>query len=167
MGKEGSINEPGQSRQGFSPRSINEPPVPPDVQAPTVTALEPATCAIGDPDFTLDVTGTGFKDGISVIVFANEDEPTTFNGDTTVSTTVKPSLWASAVTVQCLVRNGPLESAALDFVFTEAVAPPEKSAHVHAADPDELEEEIEEAEEEGEFKPTHKAHSKTTHKRKR
>lgn len=157
-----SVNEPGKSRQSLSPPSPNEPPVLPD--APTVTALEPATCAIGDPDFTLDVTGTGFKDGVSVIVFAGEDEPTTFNDETTLSTGVKPSLWATPVTVQCLVRNGPQESNALDFVFTEAAVPPETRM---ASDPDELEEEIEEEIEEGDIEKPRHGKAKTSHKRKK
>jgi hypothetical protein len=162
-----SINEPQESRTWMAfPQSINEPTVLPD--KPIITALEPATCAIGDPDFTLDVVGTGFS-ASSVIHFAGHDEPTVFNEPDTLSTGVKPSLWTEPATVQCSVRNGPIESDPVDFTFTEA-ATEEKKHTVHAADPDELEEELEEAEEEGDFQPTHAAHhqrGKPTHKRRK
>ena len=152
-----SINEPTSSRTWMAfPNSINEPAVLPDM--PVITSLEPATCAIGDPDFTLDVVGTGFS-AESVIHFAGHDEPTVFNEPDTVSTGVKPSLWLEPVTVQCSVRNGPVESDPVDFVFTEA-ATEEKKHTVHAADPDDLEEELEEAEDEGDFKPTHSHHGR-------
>jgi hypothetical protein len=158
-----SINEPTSSRTWMAfPNSINEPAVLPDM--PVITSLEPATCAIGDPDFTLDVVGTGFS-AESVIHFAGHDEPTVFNEPDTVSTGVKPSLWLEPVTVQCSVRNGPVESDPVDFVFRDAAGlfaaidqrhPPLAAA----ADPDELEEEIEEAEDEGDFKPTHSHHGR-------
>jgi hypothetical protein len=164
MDKFESINEPGKSRQNFSPPSINEPPKLPD--APVITSLSPDSCAIGDPDFTLDVVGTGFS-ADSVIHFAGHDEPTVFNEPDTLSTGVKPSLWAKPVTVQCSVRNGLVVSNPVDFVFTEA-ATEEKKHTVHAADPDKLEEEIEESEDDGDFKPTHSHHGRRPlHKRKK
>jgi len=66
--------------------------------------------------------------------------------------------------VQCSVRNGPLESAAMDFSFTESAVSREtkpergeqsEQSEQKAADPDDLEAEIAEAEDEGDFKPTH------------
>ena len=98
------------------------PPVDPGEggEAPFIVALEPAQCAIGDPDFTLYVVGTGFTVE-SVIHFAGHDEPTTYNDvDGSVSTGVKPSLWQSPDTVQVSVKNGEQESEEADFVFTEA-----------------------------------------------
>jgi hypothetical protein len=89
--------------------------------APTIDSLTPSTAAITDPDFTLAIAGSGFTDA-SVIFFAGHDEPTTLNGDGTLSTGVKPSLWQAAATVQCQVRNGTALSNALDFTFTEPVA---------------------------------------------
>ena len=112
-----SINEPHtETTEATEPESINEPQ--PDV-LPTITAIEPDTCAIGDPDFTLDITGTGFGEN-STIHFAGHDEPTTFDGTDTVSTGVKPSLWGSPVTVQVSVRNGTVSSDPVDFTFTDA-----------------------------------------------
>ena len=120
-----SINEPdgpGRTTQ-LTPASINEPPqlpeLPDEMPVPAISSLDPASCAIGDPDFTLYVSGENFFAG-SVIHFAGHDEPTTMNEDGTLSTGVKPSLWASPVVVQCTIRNGGVESNAVDFEFTDA-----------------------------------------------
>jgi hypothetical protein len=119
--QQGSINEPGQSRQSLSPPSINEPPQAPDMPAPVITALSPESAAIGGEDFTLIITGEKFFAG-SVIHFAGNDEPTTFDpGAKTLSTIVKPSLWATPVIVECTVYNGEVQSNAAEFEFTDAV----------------------------------------------
>jgi hypothetical protein len=99
--------------------SMNEPPPPPagDSVEPLIDTLEPASCAIGDPDFTLYVHGDNFFPG-SIINFAGHDEPTTLNDDGTLSTGVKPSLWQAPATVECVVRNGALKSAPVTFEFT-------------------------------------------------
>lgn len=135
-----SINEPGSSRLvSHTPPSINEPPSKEDIKVPAITAIDPTGCEIGSEDFTLDVVGTDFTSD-SVINFAGHDEPTTFNAPDTLSTVVKPSLWQDPVTVQCLVKNGPIASEPVEFVFSAA---PELD----------------------EFEPTHEHHHK--HKRKR
>jgi len=85
-----------------------------------ISSLVPAQAAIGDPDFTLFITGQGFTES-SVIHFAGHDEPTTFNEDGTLSTGVKPSLWGAPVVVQCSVRNGAVSSNELDFTFVDPV----------------------------------------------
>jgi hypothetical protein len=151
-----SINEPlGPGRTTMlTPQSINEPVDLEMPDPPVITALVPDSCAIGDPDFTLDVEGTGFYPQ-SVIHFAGHDEPTTYN-DGTLSTGVKPSLWTSPVVVQCQVRNGETMSNAVDFTFSDITATAE------GADPDELEEQIDEAAEEGDFKPTHRGRPSKT-----
>ena len=155
MSTEGSINEPGKSRQSFTPQSINEPPELPDLPAPVITSIDPAECAIGDPDFTLEVHGENFFAG-SVIFFAGHDEPTTFDEAAgTVSTGVKPSLWGAPVVVQCQVYNGEMMSNAVDFTFT-AAGVTGVTAHQHVEDPDDLEEEIEAAEDDGEFTSMHR-----------
>jgi hypothetical protein len=106
--------------EGFMP-SINEPMAQPQLQdKPTITALMPAFCEIGDPDFTLFISGENFRD-TSVIFFAGHDEPTTLNDDGTLSTGVKPSLWASPVVVQCRVHNGAQPSNSLDFEFRAVI----------------------------------------------
>jgi hypothetical protein len=104
--------------------SINEPqtvstPIPPDIEVPkpSITALNPDSCLIGDADFPLVVSGENFF-GDSVIHFAGHDEPTTFDPDAkTLSTGVKPSLWADPVVVQVIIRNGPEQSDPVDFEF--------------------------------------------------
>jgi hypothetical protein len=85
--------------------------------APAITSLDPATVESGSPDITLVVSGTGF-DASSTIVFADQDEPTTLNDDGTLSTGVKPGMFAPA-TVPVAVRNGPARSAPMDFTFVD------------------------------------------------
>jgi hypothetical protein len=119
-----SINEPEDvSLPQRNVESINEPPPPPpdvdDDVRPMLDYLEPGSCVIGDADFTLFVHGTNFFPG-SVIHFAGHDEPSTLNVDGTLSTGVKPSLWASPVVVEVKVRNGSLTSVPLPFEFLVA-----------------------------------------------
>jgi hypothetical protein len=155
-----SINEPGKSRQSMTPPSINEPPEAPDMPPPVISSLAPDSCAIGDADFDLIVSGENFFGG-SVIFFAGHDEPTTFDdADKTLSTSVKPSLWANPVVVQCQVHNGEVMSNAVDFTFTEAGRAGAHAHHAAVADPDELEDELEQAREDDDFTPTHASHSK-------
>jgi len=117
----------------------------PDAVPPVLTALDPATAAIGDPTFTVYLTGEGF-DETSVIVFAGQDEPTTLEEDGTLSTGVNMDYWHGPDAVPVGVRNGSAMSNTLDFVFT--VAP--------EADQDELEDELEEAVESGDAKVVRK-----------
>jgi hypothetical protein len=144
-----SINEPGQRTVMMTPVSINEPPqIPEDAAEPVISELTPSSCVIGEADFTLLVAGTGFYPG-SIIHFAGYDEPTTY-ADGTLSTGVKPSLWQNPDVVQVQVKNGPVLSNAVDFAFNAPA-----SRGVEETDPDELEDEIEQAEEEGDFKSMH------------
>jgi len=105
--------------------SINEPqtvslPVPENVTVPepVIEGLEPAYAAIGGEDFTLVISGDNFF-ADSVINFAGQDEPTTFDTTAkTLSTIVKPSLWVEPTTVDVLVKNGPAVSGPIAFEFT-------------------------------------------------
>jgi hypothetical protein len=72
---------------------------------PTISALEPDTCAIGDPDFDLHITGENFTTA-SIIYFAGHDEPTTLNEDGTVSTGINMNMWHGPDAVNVYVRNG-------------------------------------------------------------
>jgi hypothetical protein len=109
--------------------SINEPqtvslPLPQGVEVPkpSISSLNPDSCTVGDPDFPLVVSGENFF-GDSVIHFAGHDEPTTFDADAkTLSTGIKPSLWADPVTVQVQIKNGPELSAPVDFTFEAPAA---------------------------------------------
>lgn len=138
-----SINEPdGPGRTTMlTPNSINEPET---VDPPVISSITPDNCTVGQPDFMLVVDGSGFYPA-SVIVFAGHDEPTTLHEDGTLTTGVKPSLWLNPVTVQCQVRNGPLISNAVDFVFS----PEDNPQSAFSTDPDELDDEIDQAVEDG------------------
>jgi hypothetical protein len=104
--------------------SINEPqtvslPLPQGVVVPkpSITGYDPYECMIGDPDFQLVITGENFFND-SVIHFAGHDEPTTFDDTAkTLSTGVKPSLWAEPATVQVQIKNGPEISDPVQFEF--------------------------------------------------
>ena len=178
------INEP-QDRAHettLTPRSPNEPATLPEwaTDPPVVTGLEPTECTLGDPDFRIYVSGTGFYEQ-STLVFAGQDEPTTFE-DGKLSTGVNMAVWQGPDTVQVGVRNGPIESNTMPFTFKAAEEPVEEDSRstipppqpgeeetVPAetlgrldapgegeVDPDELEDELEQAREEGDFTPTHR-----------
>jgi hypothetical protein len=106
--------------------SINEPqtvslPLPEGVKVPvpSISSILPNECAIGDDDFTLDVSGENFFPD-SVIWFAGHAEPTTYNEEEkTLSTGVKPSLWTEPAVVKCQVKNGPEASNEVDFTFND------------------------------------------------
>jgi hypothetical protein len=65
-------------------------------------------------------------------------------------------VWHGPDTVPMAIRNGDKTSNAVNFTFNAA----EGAAGRGAADPDELEEEIEEAEEDGDFKSMHRSRIK-------
>ena len=158
MSSIGSINEPEGSRKtSLTPQSPNEPATLPEwaTEAPVVTSLEPTECTLGDADFTIAVSGTGFYEQ-STIVFAGQDEPTTLESDGTLTTGVNMAVWQGPDTVQVGVRNGPIASNTLPFTFNAAVEADATVATEDGADPDELEDEIEQSEEEGDFRPLHR-----------
>jgi hypothetical protein len=85
---------------------------------PALTSLTPSTVALGAPSFTLSVRGTGLVDG-AVIVFAGNDEPTTWVSDAEVTTGVDMAVWLGPDTVPVAVRGleGALSNTLL-FTFT-------------------------------------------------
>jgi hypothetical protein len=83
---------------------------------PTLESLSPATAVSDSPDFTLSCVGTNLGPG-TVIVFGNQDEPTTFVNAGEVTTIVKPLLFTPAVVPVCL-RNGNYRTQPLEFTFT-------------------------------------------------
>jgi len=90
-----------------------------DGSVPTLVSLVPATAVLGAPDFTLEVRGTGF-DTKSVIVFAGQDEPTTFVNKTKVTTGVNMAVWLGPdPAIPVFVRNADgVTSNTLTFAFT-------------------------------------------------
>jgi hypothetical protein len=103
------------------PASINEPPsvddLPPDaIPEPTITSLSPDGAVLGEPSFTMFVSGTNLF-AQSVIVFAGQDEPTTLNADGTLSTGINMDVWHGPDTVQVSVKNGSKMSNELPFTF--------------------------------------------------
>ena len=117
-------------------------PVAPTVQevdvdtppAPVVATLHPSDAAVGDPSFILRVLGSGFTRD-SVIVFAHQDEPTTFFSEHELTTGMNMPLWVGAdPAIPCLVRNADGQTSNT-VVF--ALAPPRAVPldHAHASKP--------------------------------
>jgi hypothetical protein len=151
-----SINEPNSSRLfNFAHPSINEPPVLPSMEAPTLTNIDPDTAMIGGPDITMTVTGSNFTPASS-ITFNGGLETTVFVDRDELTTIVKPSTATTPGTYPVTVVDGDRETVAAGFTFTPAgEAAAAGSWGADYTDPDELEDEIEQAEEEGEFKSLH------------
>jgi hypothetical protein len=149
----------------------------PSGDPPILESISPNTAVIGGPDITMTASGIGFTEA-SVISFNGGEEPTTFVDGGRVTTIVKPSTATTPGSYPVSVANGDKVSGEASFTFTEAGAfatmnPPTDEAvgrsdktggtwgiaktdpDADPTDPDELEDEIEQAEEEGEFKLTH------------
>jgi hypothetical protein len=94
---------------------------------PTLSSLSPSTAASGDPDFVLSCAGTNFRSSC-VIIFGNEDEPTTFVSDTEVTTGIKPSLFAPAVVPVKIRTPGLPDTDPVDFTFTDPVVEGKENA---------------------------------------
>jgi hypothetical protein len=106
----------------------------PAVEAPAVESLAPDTAAIGAPDFTVHVTGTGFTPD-AVIVFNGFDEPTTVVSDTEVTTGVNMAVWQAPVSVPVQVRAGGNLSNSKIFTFTAATRRDDGGPHQGQIDP--------------------------------
>jgi hypothetical protein len=102
---------------------------------PVLSSLTPDTAVSGDPDFDLSCAGTYFTPDC-LIMFGAVAEPTTFVSATELTTIVKPSLFAPAV-VPVTVRNGPMNSDAVDFTFTAAAEPEAVTEEEPDGSPDE------------------------------
>ena len=131
-----SINEPGQRLTMLTPFSHNEPPDLPDL--PTLEGLNPAEAVAGET-LVVVVHGTNFTPEC-VILLDGVAVPTNYEKDTKLN--FEGSLTEVGV-LSATVKLGSYETAALPFTVT-------------AADPDDLEDEIEAAEEDGDFKPMHR-----------
>lgn len=83
---------------------------------PTLTSLSPDTAASGDPDFVLSCIGTGFTER-AIMMFGQEDEPTTVVSDTEVTTIVKPSIFVPD-TIPVCIRIGWFKTDAINFTMT-------------------------------------------------
>jgi len=122
-GTAASINEPPGSTIGSeNPGGPGGPPAEGggqpggETQTPTITALEPDECTIGEETFDLFVSGTNFTED-SVIVFAGQDEPTDLEDDGTLSTGINMDVWHGPDVVQVMVKNGDKTSNAMPFTF--------------------------------------------------
>jgi hypothetical protein len=89
---------------------------------PVLTALDPVTAALGDPSFTLHVTGEGFVPN-AIILWNGGAEPTTVVSPTEVTTEVNMATASVAAAIPIQVRNGEGGlSNTLTFALTEVGA---------------------------------------------
>lgn len=86
--------------------------------AAILTALVPDTVALGEPDFTLSVEGTGFTPA-SEILWNGSPEPTTFVSETEVTTGVNMATAGVAIEIPVAVKTGEAVSNVLPFMITE------------------------------------------------
>jgi IPT/TIG domain-containing protein len=85
--------------------------------APTLTSLNPATAASGDPPLTLSAIGTNFNSNCQ-IVFGNSVEVGVLVSDTELTTKVIPEFFAPATVPVYVQDNFGQQTAPLDFTFT-------------------------------------------------
>jgi hypothetical protein len=88
---------------------------------PVLTQLAPATAALGSPNFTLQVIGTGFQPS-DVILWNGAPEPTTVVSDTELTTLVNMASAQAEVTLPVSVQTaiGGVSNS-LEFTLTAAV----------------------------------------------
>ena len=101
---------PGGGTSAGLPFTVNNP-------VPALTSLGPNSATAGDPGFTLNVTGTGFVNG-STVLFDGVAQATTFVNGTTLEVMVSAAQLAAAGTFNVAVFNaapGGGTSAALPF----------------------------------------------------
>ena len=72
---------------------------------PKATGLDPNSCAIGDPDTTLEVTGLNFTED-TLIVFSGSPTVTEFISDTVLSCALNPSAFTEARGYPVTVQRG-------------------------------------------------------------
>jgi len=90
-------------------------------RAPVLSSIEPSTARIGQESFVLVVSGHGFVQDISKIVFAGQDEPTKLETNGTLTTGVNMSVWHGPDELEVRVRNDDKISEPLMFTFTAAI----------------------------------------------
>jgi hypothetical protein len=111
-----SINEPPGSRVYTGEDGPNQIPDGTELPPLVLSDIDPDTAVLGEMvDFTLTVTGSGFTPN-SVIVFDDEELPTTFVNQTQLTT--NPPSPAEAGTVDVEVHRGDDMSDVLTFEFT-------------------------------------------------
>jgi hypothetical protein len=71
---------------------------------PVLTSLVPDTAQLGDPNFTLHVHGTGFRQG-DTILWNNSPEKTTYVSATELTTTVNMATAAVPMAIPVAVQN--------------------------------------------------------------
>lgn len=96
-------------------------PPPPEPVAPTLNAVSPASAEVGSAEIELELAGEGFTN-TSKIYFDGAPVETRYYSETTITTMIKPELATEPETVDVTVKNGDLESAAVQF---ELIAKPE------------------------------------------
>jgi hypothetical protein len=98
----------------------------PGSEPPTILTMSPLSGAVGSPDVTITVTGTGFAQG-SAIMWDGAALATTFTDATTLSATAPVSQSTAEGQAEVRVANGAEESNPVYFTFTAAELGPAPS----------------------------------------
>lgn len=108
------------------------------VKPPIISSLTPNSAEIGDPSFTIHVHGTNFKN-TDKIIFAGQEEPTTFVGPTELTTGVNMSVWLGPDVLPVHVQSAEgVLSNPMNFTFTDgspAMMSAQKTLAGHAVKP--------------------------------
>ena len=155
-----SINQPaGVQMTTVLPNSVNQPAPLPE-GPPVIEGLNPSTAAADGASRLMVVHGKNFMDG-AVIMFGTVALDTNFESASKLNAYI-PGWEVGEYLVTVMV--GPYSSEPRTFTFTSK-SEPEPEADL--ADPDEMEDELEQAKEEGDFAPTHRGRATPNKKGKR
>lgn len=155
-----SVNEPDtlSRERTLTPQSLNEP-LPLPEGPPSVEGLNPDSSVAGT-DQLLVIHGANFTPGC-VIQLGDTALDTVYEREDKINAVVPGSTPAGEYPVT--VNLGPLATEATTFTITEAEGgeggegtPEPEALFEDATDPDEVEDELEQSKEEGDFKSMHR-----------
>jgi hypothetical protein len=92
---------------------------------PTLESIAPATAVVGDPDVTVTLTGTGFKDGRTQVKIDGAPAAGTFVSDTAMTTVLPSAAAVEPKTLSISVLDLIYETPPQTFTYTAAPPPPE------------------------------------------
>lgn len=149
-----SINEPEFSREVMlTPNSLNQPAPLPE-GPPTVDGINPTEAAEGTASQLIVVHGTNFTEGC-VVNFGGVDQPTTFERSDKINATVALAgapVGEYPVVVKLLGASSPPQTFTVHAGVGSTGLADDRGDYM---DPDELEDELEQAKEDGDFKSMH------------
>ena len=102
-----------EARQTKEERNERSTSAAPPIQ-PTITGIKPDSTSLGESDFLIRVTGTGFTNN-TMITINRDNKPTKFEAPDTVSAVVEMHLLTHPGSYPVTVKDGALESNEIDL----------------------------------------------------